>query len=87
MSTRHRSLYIISIGVYYNINVLGYVPIDGIPRTEVATISVPVAIVFIFVEACGLVFAIVCLLFNFIFRNKRYFALSFETFVRIKYIT
>ena len=50
----------------------GYVPIDGIPRIEIATISVPVAVIFIFIEVCGLVFTIVCILFNFIFRNKKY---------------
>lgn len=48
-----------------------YIPIDGIPRTEIVAVSIPVAVTIILMEVCLLIVATVCLLFNFIYRNKK----------------
>ena len=48
-----------------------YIPIDGIQKTEIVTVSIPVAVTIILVEVCLLIIATVCLLFNFIYRNKK----------------
>ena len=49
----------------------GLIPYDGVPAKEYVTIAVPVTAIFIFLALVGIVFAIVCLVFNFMFRKKR----------------
>ena len=53
------------------LSILGYAPIDGIPRTGIATISVAVTTTIILLHTGGIVFALFCLAFNIINRKKR----------------
>ena len=55
----------------YIISTLGYTPIDGIPKTGIASISLAVTAIFILLHIGGVVFALFCLAFNIINRNKR----------------
>ena len=51
---------------------IGFIPIDGIPNTDiVAAITLPISVVFIILNMGGLVFAIICFLFNIVHRNKK----------------
>lgn len=47
------------------------VPFDGIPTMRMETVSIILAVVVYTLVAAGVVFAMVCLIFNFIFRNKK----------------
>ena len=47
------------------------VPYDGVAEEEVISIALPVTVIFSVLGACGVVFAIICLLFNFIFRKYK----------------
>ena len=47
-------------------------PSDGVPREEAVTVVLPLTIIYIALATLGVMFAIVCLAFNFIFRNKKY---------------
>ena len=47
------------------------VPHDGSARNDTATVILPVAVVLILFEIAGLVFAIICLVFNIVYRNKK----------------
>ncbi len=49
----------------------GAVPVDGMPREQLVTILQPLVIVYYCLATIGLIFAFVCLLFNFIFRNRK----------------
>ena len=55
----------------YLLSILGYTPIDGIPTTGIASISLSVVAIFILLHIGGVVFALFCLAFNIINRNKR----------------
>ena len=57
--------------LYLIISMLGYTPIDGIPKTDIASISSAVTAIFILLHIGGIVFALFCLAFNIINRNKR----------------
>ena len=46
------------------------VPYDGVPNNRLVTIEFPLAVFYIILGALGIVFAVSCLCFNFIFRKK-----------------
>ena len=48
------------------------IPNDGIPLKDTVTVAFPLTVMFVLLATAGLVFTIVCLAFNFIFRNKKY---------------
>ena len=48
------------------------IPNDGIPLRDTVTVALPLTVMFVLLATAGLVFTIVCLAFNFIFRNKKY---------------
>ena len=50
---------------------LGYTPIDGVPDTKIKIIILPVTVVLVILNACGIVFGIICLMFIIYFRNKK----------------
>ena len=54
----------------------GGVPPDGTPVVIVTTVFLPLSIVYFVAVAIGITFAIVCLLFNFFFRNRKWVLLS-----------
>ena len=47
------------------------IPNDGIPIEDVVTVSVALTVVYVILATAGLVFAVACILFNIIFREKR----------------
>lgn len=47
------------------------IPFDGVPATDIATAFIPLVVVIYIFAAAGVVFSIVCLTFNLIFRNKK----------------
>ena len=51
--------------------IIGHTPIDGIPGTDIASISVAIAAFFTLLHTAGVVFALFCLAFNIINRKKR----------------
>ena len=50
----------------------GLVPYDGVPTKEFVAIALPVTVIFVFLASAGIFFAIACLIFNFVHRNKKY---------------
>ena len=54
----------------------GGVPYDGIPTKDISTVSVALVAVIYVCAAAGVIFAVVCLVFNFIFRKKKYVSYS-----------
>ena len=50
---------------------IGHIPRDGLPDSDIATVFVPVAVIFFLLNVCGLAFALVCLAFNVFFRDKK----------------
>jgi gamma-aminobutyric acid type B receptor len=52
------------------------IPNDGIPIEDVVTVSVALTVVYVILATAGLVFAVACILFNIIFREKRLIRLS-----------
>ena len=50
----------------------GLIPHDGVPRQELVTIALPVTIILSFLNIFGIMCAMICLLFNIIFRKKRF---------------
>ena len=57
-----------------NINNILYidgVPYDGVPEEEVVTVHTSVTVILAILATAGLVFTVVCLAFNFIFRKRR----------------
>ena len=48
------------------------IPNDGIPTEEVVIVSVALTVIYVILATAGLVFAVGCLLFNILFREKRY---------------
>ena len=52
---------------------VGGVPYDGVTvNEEVLAVHLGLTVVLIFLSCLGIMFSIVCLLFNFIFRNTKY---------------
>ena len=49
----------------------GLVPYDGVPGEEYVTVGIPVTVVYILLSVVGIIFAVLCLIFNFVYRNKR----------------
>ena len=47
------------------------IPNDGIPIEEMVTIALPLTVVFVILATAGLLFTVVCLAFNFIFRERK----------------
>ena len=46
-------------------------PHDGVPIQEVVTVSLSLTVLYVFLATAGIVFAVVCLIFTIMFRNKR----------------
>ena len=49
--------------------IAGSVPYDGVPIEVLVSISLALTILAVLVTSTGIIFAIVCLIFNFYFRN------------------
>ena len=55
----------------YIINSGGIIPYDGVPREEIVTVHPALPAVYITLSCAGIVFAIACLIFNFVYRNAK----------------
>ena len=53
------------------VHTTGLTPDDGVPKPEITTIILPVAGIIILLNIGGLAFALVCLIFNVLYRNKK----------------
>ena len=49
----------------------GEPPYDGVPIEEVVSVDLSLTVIFSVLATVGIAFAVVCLVFNFIFRNKK----------------
>jgi hypothetical protein len=50
---------------------VGHIPYDGEPREEYVTIMTPITVIFIILNISGIVYAVICFMFNAIFHKKR----------------
>ena len=48
------------------------IPYDGVPQEDLVTVALPVTIIFSTLNTGGIVYALICFLFNAIFHKKRY---------------
>ena len=44
---------------------------DGVPREEMVTVHISVTVIIIFLACCGIILTAACLVFNFVFRERR----------------
>ena len=51
--------------------ILGLTPVDGVPIAAITSINLPVQIVLTFLELGGIAFAIICFVFNIVYRKKK----------------
>ena len=49
----------------------GVAPYDGVPNEEVMPVHSSLTVIFSILAAAGIAFGVVCLAFNFIFRNRK----------------
>ncbi len=56
---------------YYNFHSDGLIPYDGVPVEQIETVAVSLTVIYSIFATLGISFAIVCLTFNFIFRNRK----------------
>ena len=54
----------------YIIHCLDGIPNDGVPIEDVVTVSLGITVVYTILAVVGIVFAIGCLLFNLVFRQR-----------------
>ena len=47
------------------------VPYDGVPNEEVVSVKVGLAAVFFIMATAGIIFAVICIVFNAVYRNKK----------------
>ena len=49
----------------------GLIPYDGVPTEEVVSVDLSLTVLFSVLATAGIAFGVVCLVFNFIFRDKK----------------
>ena len=49
----------------------GLIPYDGVPTKKDVSVALSLTVIFSLLATLGIAFAVVCLAFNFIFRNKK----------------
>lgn len=58
----------------------GPVPYDGVPLKENATYHTAVTVIFMLLACAGIALAVVCLIFNFIYRKSKYDYYSYHLY-------
>ena len=48
------------------------VPYDGMPMEQIDTVPISLVVIIFLLAAAGITFTVICLVFNFVFSNKRY---------------
>lgn len=66
---------------------VAFSPRDGIPDNETSTILKPVTVILIVFDIGGLTFAVVCLGFNLVYRNKRQVHISCYYIITIENVS
>ena len=56
---------------YYFVTYIVGVPYDGVPVVEVITTHVGLSVIYIIICTGGIIFAVICFIFNFMFRTKK----------------
>jgi len=54
-----------------NQHVTDGVPYDGVPLEQVVTVHTSVTVIIIFLVCCGIILTAACLIFNFVFRDRK----------------
>ena len=54
----------------------GVIPYDGIPLEVDVSIHLSLTVIFSVLATAGIIFAVACLMFNCIFRNRKYVAIN-----------
>ena len=49
----------------------GVIPYDGIPIKEFVAVAIPVTVIYVVLASTGIIFAMICLVFNYMYRNKK----------------
>jgi len=57
---------------HYSTHILVGIPFDGVPVEEVVTVHISATVIIVLLATAGLVFTAVCLIFNFVFRKRKY---------------
>ena len=57
----------------------GITPYDGVPLEEVVSVHLSLTVIFSILATAGIAFAVACLIFNWIFRNRKYVAIILIT--------
>ena len=52
-------------------SLIGGVPYDGTPTAVIETVHISLTVIFTVLSTIGIVFTIVCLAFNFVFRDRK----------------
>ena len=47
------------------------VPFDGIPVLKTVAVAIPLSVIYVILATAGLLLAVACLVFNFIFRERK----------------
>ena len=55
----------------FGLFVTGGVPYDGKPIPIIETVDISLTVMFIVLSATGIIFTTACLIFNFVFRDKK----------------
>ena len=70
MSCINNMMYICTCVILFPADKL--VPYDGVPNTIIDTVGTPLAVVIDLLALAGILFALGCLAFNFVYRKSRY---------------
>jgi len=47
------------------------IPFDGVPIEELVTVHIAVTVIIIVLAGCGIILTVACLVFNFLFRERK----------------
>ena len=50
----------------------GLIPYDGMPVVQIDTVPIPLVVIIFLLAAAGIIFTIICLIFNIVFSKKRH---------------
>lgn len=63
-------MYLLNV-LYSVFSYLGGIPSDGVPEIVIVTVAVPLTVIYCILSVLGICFAAVCLVFNFMYREKK----------------
>ena len=57
--------------VYTFTSIIGRIPYDGVAREEIVTIHPAITAFYVLLASAGIIFAVACIIFNFLYRNAK----------------